>query len=691
MGALLGLILCGVAGLAVFKVASDIADLPQPPRPEELPVSPVVLDRNGLLLRAFTSGDDKWRLPVTLDDIDPLYFRMLLAFEDRRFYQHSGADWRAFLRSAVQSVRQGRLVSGGSTITMQVARLLDEKPTRSLARKYEQIIKAIHLEQVFSKDEILTLYALRAPFGSNLEGVRAASLTWFGKEPGRLTPAEAALLVALPQSPEARRPDRSPERARIARDRVLRRAQDAGVLSEDEALSAMAEPLRAERHPMPLLAAHSTRHAVHANQAAQVLELTLDRKFQSAVEELARQRVKTFPPPISMAVLVADHQTGEILVSLGAPDLLDESRDGHVDMSRAVRSPGSTLKPLIYGLAFEERIGLPDSLIKDRPINVAGYQPTNFDMAYQGTVSLREALQLSLNTPAVQLLEAVGPARMLARMKRAGAHPVLDKQTPAGLAVALGGMGLSLRDLVQLYAAVARGGEAVRLKECRITCPEIPSTPNGLPVLSQEASWMLADILSDMPQLHAAETRQIAYKTGTSYGYRDAWAVGYDGRYVTGVWIGRPDGSPIAKITGASAAVPVLFDVFQKLGAEPVPLPTHEKPLWSRQNGSVPKALIYARLPNTDESPSSANGFGIAFPPNGAELDLGLQTEGKEQPLIIKLQGGTGPFTIFKNGVPQNVRSIRRNLTVDVQGPGFVDLMILDSSGQSAQVSILVH
>ncbi|MDN3718775.1 transglycosylase domain-containing protein [Roseibium salinum] len=248
------------------------------------------------------------------------------------------------------------------------------------------------MERSFSKEDILRIYALRAPFGGNLEGVRAASLTWFGKEPGRLTPAEAALLVALPQSPESRRPDRFPAEIRRARDRVLARAAAAGVLTEEEAQSAAAEPVRASRHAMPFLAPHESRHARISAPSKPVHRLTLDRDLQSALEKLARQKIGSRPSPVSMAIMVADHQSGEILARIGAPDLLDNGRQGHVDMTRAIRSPGSTLKPFIYGLAFEEGIGLPGSFIVDRPTDIGGYQPTNFDQAYQGTVTLREAL-----------------------------------------------------------------------------------------------------------------------------------------------------------------------------------------------------------------------------------------------------------------------------------------------------------
>jgi len=690
-----GLCVAAIAAGGALKVRQDFKAQPPLPQIGDLPLSVVVLDREDRLLRAFTSDDDKWRLPVALQDIDPLYFRMLLAFEDKRFYDHGGIDLRAFVRSLLQSLKAGRIVSGGSTLTMQVARLLDETPTRSLKRKYEQALKAVQLEQSFSKQDILRIYALRAPFGGNLEGIRAACLTWFGKEPGRLTPAETALLIALPQSPEARRPDRFPDNARAARNRVLARAADAGVLTREAAASAAREPVRAKRHAMPLLAPHESREARIADPLKPVHRLTIDRDLQSALEKLARRKISAYPKPVSMSIMVADHESGEILASLGSPDLLDTSRQGHVDMTRAVRSPGSTLKPFIYGLAFEEGVGLPESFINDRPTNIGGYQPTNFDQAYQGTVTLREALQLSLNTPAVRLLEAVGPARLIARLKRAGVRPVFEKDIAPGLAIGLGGLGLSQRELTQLYAALARGGEPVSLTVCREECGTEKADAGKARVLSRKAAWMVSDILAGLPQVQSAETSHIAYKTGTAYGYRDAWAVGFDGRYVVSVWLGRPDGTPVPGQTGASAAVPVLFEVFQKLGPGRRPLLDAPPEVQFVSNRGVPEPLKFARLPERRTNAGNVSVLQISYPPNGAELDLGLGSTGQggrgTQPLVVKLKGGVGPFSVLVNGKPLGEKALRRQLVWEPDGPGYANVTILDAEGESAGVTVLVR
>jgi penicillin-binding protein 1C len=690
-----GLGLAVLGSCALLKVHHDYGKLTSPPQVADLSLSVVVLDREDRLLRAFTSTDDKWRLPVELDQIDPLYIRILLAFEDKRFYEHGGFDLRAILRSGFQSLRHGRIVSGGSTLTMQVARLLEETPTKSFQRKYEQLLRAVQLEKSFSKQDILRFYALRAPFGGNLEGIRAATLTWFGKEPGRLTPAEAALLVALPQSPEARRPDRFPEEARTARNRVLARAAAAGVLSEEDAASASLEPVRSQRYGMPFLAPHESRHAKVDAQSGPVHRLTLDRDLQATLESLAKRKVSAMPAPVSMALLVADHQTGEILASIGAPDLLDEVRQGHVDMTRAIRSPGSTLKPFIYGLAFEEGIGLPESYIEDRATNIGGYQPTNFDQAYQGTVTLREALQLSLNTPAVQLLEAVGPARLIARLKRAGVKPVLEKGIAPGLAISLGGLGMSLRDLTQTYAALARGGAPVSLTTCRTGCLPLAEVGVPQPVLSEKGAWLVADILSGLPQPQSAETFHVAYKTGTAYGYRDAWAVGFDGRHVVGVWSGRPDGTPVPGATGASVAVPILFEVFQALGPKRVPLPDGPDEAVAMAELKVPSPLRYARLPQRLATVQSGNDLQISYPPDGAELDLGFKPDSDAgsaaQPLVVKFKGGAGPFSFLINGKPLETAERERQLVWQPDAPGFTDVTILDAYGNSAGITVLLR
>lgn len=663
------------------------AQLPEFPAPSDIATSTVVLDRDGRLLRPFTIADGRWRLPVTKADVDQRFLDFLIAYEDRRFAEHEGVDWRAMVRAAGQFVLAGgQIVSGGSTLTMQVARLIGGEPTRDIDAKLAQSLMARKLEARFTKDEILTLYLMLAPYGGNVEGVRAASLAYFGKEPTRLTPAEAALLVALPQSPEARRPDRDPDAARAARNRVLDRMVIAGVLGAEEAEAAMTERVPVARRDFPMLAAHLTERALAANPQESAIRLTLDRDLQASLEALARDRAAAFGPKLSMAIVVADHMSGAILASVGSPGLLEDERAGHVDMTLAVRSPGSTLKPLIYGLAFEEGLAHPSSLIEDRPTAFGAYAPQNFDGHFRGTVTMREALIESLNIPAIVSLDAVGPARLVARMKRAGVTITLPALSSPGLAVGLGGVGITLRDLVQLYAAIARGGAPVALRDGVVPTPPVNQGP---PMLEPDAAWQVADILAAVPPPNNGSPGLVAYKTGTSYGYRDAWAVGFDGRHVVGVWIGRPDGTPVPGLSGISGAAPILFEAFTRIGPRRAPLKPQPSGVLVASTAELPPPLRRFRHPD-EKVVTRDTGPEIAFPLEGVTVDLGIRA-GDPSPLVIKVRNGAPPFTFFANGVPVGRSPFSRAESWQPDGAGFVTLSVVDSTGRSDRVTVFVE
>ncbi|HHL21969.1 MAG TPA: penicillin-binding protein 1C, partial [Aliiroseovarius sp.] len=337
-----------------------------------------VLDRGGTLLRAYTVADGRWRLAVTPDRVDPDFIAMLLAYEDKRFYRHHGIDVLALGRAGLQALWNGRVVSGGSTLTMQVARLLEDGPTGRWPAKIRQMRLALALERRLTKDEILALYLNRAPYGGNIEGIRAATRVWFGREPARLTPAEIALLVALPQSPSQRRPDRAPKAARAARDKVLARAFAAGVIDAGSYRAALREPVPTRRLALPALAPHLADRAVAERPEARRHDLTVDAPLQAQLEALAARAAADHDARLSVAMVVLDHQSGEILASVGAPGYGNDARQSFVDMTRAFRSPGSTLKPLIYGLGFDEGLIHPETLIEDRPVQFGTYAPQNF-------------------------------------------------------------------------------------------------------------------------------------------------------------------------------------------------------------------------------------------------------------------------------------------------------------------------
>ncbi len=674
---------CFIAPAAPLALKAAVASVELPSLTPE--TGKVVLDRNGVLLRAFTTSDGRWRLPVTVADVDPLFMKTLFAYEDRRFLVHHGVDVTALFRAAYQLATEWRPVSGGSTITMQVARLLTKETTRSVYGKAHQVLVALALEKRLSKDEILNLYLVLAPYGGNIEGIRAASLTYLGKEPRRLTPAEAALLVALPQSPEMRRPDRNNAAARAARDRVLERAAEAGVITADDVVAAQSEPVPEVRHPFPMLAPHMAERLVAESPGAMVYRVTVDAALQSRLQSLASERAHAISDSVSVAILVADHQTGEILATVGSSGLFDERRDGFVDMTRAVRSPGSSLKPLIYGLAFELGIAHPETLIEDKPVDFAGYSPANFDRTFHGTVSVRRALQLSLNVPAIELLEAVGPARLVARMRRAGASPLLPDISPPGLAVGLGGVGVTLTDLVAIDAAIARGGLAVPLT-FDPERPPVPAVPRK--VLDERAAWYVASILAGAAGPDHVSPGSIAFKTGTSYGYRDAWAVGFDGKHVIGVWVGRPDGAPVPGLIGVDAAAPILMDAFARLGPT-TPLRAAPPGIVEASAASLPAPLRRFRSPNAP-TVAAAEPPEIAYPPRGARVDLGIRAH-DPMPLVLKAREGSPPYTWFADGAPIGTASFGGALSCEPKGPGFVRLLVIDANGASAAGTVFVE
>ncbi|CAN1502760.1 PbpC Membrane carboxypeptidase/penicillin-binding protein PbpC [Paracoccaceae bacterium] len=634
-----------------------------------------VLDRNGILLRAYTVADGRWRLALPPDKVDPLYLAMLLAYEDKRFRDHSGVDPRSMARAVLQAIWNGRVVSGGSTLTMQVARLLEEGTTGEVGGKLRQMRVALALERRLTKDQILQLYLHLAPFGGNLEGVRAASISYFGKEPYRLTPAEAALLVAIPQSPESRRPDRAADRAEAARNRVLARAVGDGVINADTAEAAKREMVPGLRKPFPALTPHLADRARADDPALTAHFLTLDGALQRKLETLAAEAVADRGEALQVAILVADHASGEILASVGSAGYQADLRQGFVDMTQALRSPGSTLKPLVYALAFDEGLAHPETMIDDAPMTFGTYAPQNFDRLYRGTIRLREALQMSLNIPVVQLTEALGPAKLIASMEKAGMKPVFPGDQP-GLAVALGGVGVTLEDMVQLFAALARGG-VVR----PLTYRTGGSEEEGQRVVSAVAAWQVGDILAGLAPPPGAPENRLAYKTGTSYGHRDAWAIGYDGEHVIGVWMGRAAGTPVPGAFGADVAAPVLFQAFNRLKTQLKGQPPAPAATLLVSNAELPQPLQRFRS-RSAAFEDDADAPAVAFPPDGAEVEL------LEAGLKVRVSGGTAPFTWLADGVPVILGSDAREAMLTLPGLGFVTLSVIDAEGRSDRVMV---
>jgi len=652
--------------------------------PLTLDTSQTVVDHKGELLRAYTVSDGRWRLPVDLIDVDHHYLQYLIRFEDKRFYSHPGVDVLAIIRAAGQALLNGRIVSGASTLTMQVARLLEQGNSGRWEGKIRQLRVALALENVLTKTEILSLYLKLAPFGGNLEGVRAASLAYFGKEPKRLTPAQAALLVSLPQSPENRRPDRAAEIAFTIRNRVLNRLAKQGLLSTNEALAAMTEKIPNKRRPFPVIAPHLSDRKILENPLQSITKTNVIKTLQKSLEQLAKETIANDKSGMSIALLVMDHQTGKLLASVGSADYFDQERQGFVDMTNAIRSPGSVLKPIIYGLAFDQGLVHPETLIDDRPTTYGNYSPQNFDKHFRGTLRVRESLQQSLNIPTVSLLQAIGPAQLIARITGAGVNPVLPGSQLPGLAIGLGGIGLTLNELVSLYAAIANGGSPLNKDKNNPLLSRVTNTS----LMSASAAWHIGDILSGVVEPVYSAKNQLAYKTGTSYGHRDGWALGFDGKHVIGVWTGRPDGASLPGMFGSSVAAPILFDAFSRLKTKLTPLPPPPLGTVLVNNANLPQPLKRFRGRNAVFG-LPVNSPIITFPPDGSRVDLGYSGN-MQQPLVLKVRNGRPPFTWIADGLPVLIAVHDRQTSFTPDGPGYLSLAVIDSDGLSQNIRIAV-
>ena len=660
--------------------------------------STLVLDKDGQLLTPFTAGDGIWRLPVTADQVDPHYLAMLVAFEDKRFASHPGVDALAVARAALQWVQSGHVVSGASTLTMQTVRLLEPRP-RTLGAKLIEMGRALQLEWHYDKPAILAMYLTLAPYGGNLEGIRAGSLFYFGKEPSHLTDAEAALLVALPQSPEALRPDRHGVAALAARDRVLARMAKLGLLTAQAATEAVAEALPTDRRPALRLAPHLADRLRAAQPGEAAIQSLIDGNLQAQLEALAKRYQTKLEQGATMAMLVVENGGRQVRAYVGSGDYFDDSRLGKNDLVTAVRSPGSTLKPFIYGLAFDDLLIHPETIVVDRPMRFGDYAPENFDHQYRGELTAREALQLSLNLPAVALLDRLGPMRLINTLESAATPLRLpDDISAPGLPIALGGAGTTLQDLVTLYAGLADGGS---VRPLRFT----PDAPAGKPVaiMTPVAAWYLARILEQGPPppgMVAAQNRRhahtVAFKTGTSYGFRDAWAIGYDAAYTVGVWVGRPDGTFSPGRMGREAAAPVLFEVFDLLPRVDGPATASfaAKPpagVIQASNAELPPPLRrFDAGPLLGEVAMAQRGPQIAFPNDGATVELKGAGHTLE-PLLLRAAGGRMPLLWLVNGVPVPSSPFKRQAQVRLDGAGATRITVIDRDGDSATAQVWVQ
>lgn len=673
--------LCLAFGAAVCAVVALLDLYAPPPMQRFEDRSVAVVDSDGAPLRIFQSDDEKWRLLTKPADVDPLYLAMLKAYEDKRFDSHWGVDLLAIGRAVRQALGAGQIVSGASTLTMQAARLLSPRQ-RTINAKMIEMSRAVQLEARHSKADILSIYLTLAPFGGPVEGVRAASLKLFGHEPDLLTPAEAALLIALPQSPNLRRPDRHPLAARASRARVLERVRLAGVLTTKEAAEAAKAPLPAAYRDLPFIAPHFAETRRRA--AKDSVPTTLDGRLQRLAEARLRGALRDHSAPATAAALIVHAPTAEVRAIVGNPLYFDRRRAGMSDMTKAVRSPGSALKPFIYGLAFDRLLARPKTLINDRPWRSAGYAPTNFSGDWAGEVTIHDALVRSLNVPAVKVLARLGPAQFDAALSTAGVDLVFDRErADTGLAIALGGAGVSMRDVARLYVALATGGQAP--DKLAVTSGKVVNWAELLaPNAASDILTILRDASSPVAETVAASAttgpkQDIAFKTGTSYGYRDAWAAGIVGEYVIVTWVGRPDGAPCSGCSGIGAAAPILFDLADYI-LEPGTMfraPTGTSAMPARlQRFDAPLASINRR----------ARPVRISFPVDGAKFRLGRSGQAP-----LTALDGAPPYNWLINGEPMGASKPGGALRWRPEGGGYHNLVVIDKNGDEAAISVFVE
>jgi penicillin-binding protein 1C len=683
--------LCLIMALQVIIILADLILTPDLQRARL--ASAVVLDRQGHWVRAIPVKGGIWRLRADLNRLDLDFQKRLLALEDKRFRTHLGLDPLAMTRAIGSNIRAGKIVSGASTITMQTARLLSPKP-RTLASKLSETIRALQLEYRYSKSEILELYLTLTPYGGNLEGVRAASLAWFGHEPDSLTLDEQALLAALPQSPEQRRPDRRMLTAKNARDKVLRTWQKAKLITPDQAYEASQASLPSSRLAFPVYAPHLAERLVKsASENDRSILTSLDLSLQIVAEKMVRQTAISQGVNANAAAIIVHIPTREIRAHVASAGF--DRPGGYIDMSRALRSPGSTLKPFVYALGFDDALIEPHSRMMDVPSRFGDYVPDNFDKRFHGEVSVRDALIHSLNIPAVFILSKIGPERFSSRLKSVGVELIRPQKALKGanLSLALGGEGMKLEDLVSLYAALGDKGryKALRYRIEPLYRIKADRSPYHY-LVSEDSSVKVLEILESTPSpkgfVPAGLRRQgvsIAYKTGTSYGFRDALAVGVSGDYAVAVWTGRTDGGARGNETGRDASAPLMFSLFDALHA-PTPRPSIEAP--PKPKNQIAKGLQTNQIQSL--------GLQILFPQAGSTIfvitnptrPISDQSLSIKRPLIFSARGaGEVRFTV--NNIPLSPNADGQ-IAFYPPHEGFYKIRATDDAGETKEITVRI-
>ena len=527
-----------------------------------------IYDRNGQLLNCFASTDHFWRLPLTLDQISPNLINSVIASEDRWFYYHPGFNTLSLLEATVDNLKAGKVVRGGSTITMQIARMMEPKE-RTVRSKLIELFRAVQLEVHYSKNDLLNIYFNLVPYGGNIEGVGAAAYFYFGKSARQLSWSEAAILTAIPSSPNQYRPDLSPTGCRTRRDVILTSLKARGIIDEVQYTAAIAEEIPTRRYERPFIAPQFSQTMISQYPTTAAVKTSIDAKTQTMCERLAWGHYLSLADKNihNLSVVVLDNQTGELLALVGSPDFEDTRHNGQINGAMAARSPGSALKPFVYALGLENGLITPLSRVDDIPISINGYSPDNYDELFRGIVTARAALVMSLNIPAVNMEQAVGLERFYDFLKIGGLTTLFRKYDEYGLPLVLGSCEVTLLELSNSYATLGRGGIYKPVRQLMTA-----DSTQGRRILSEEASYIISDILSNLrrPELTTSwmDTKNhavIAWKTGTSYGRKDAWAIGYNPQFTVGVWAGNFNGEGSPYLVGVEAAAPLMLNIFNEI------------------------------------------------------------------------------------------------------------------------------
>ncbi|MFK5893982.1 MAG: penicillin-binding protein 1C [Pseudomonadota bacterium] len=678
-------------GISISSTWLFIASLPSPWR-VPLEFSTKVTDRAGENLRFFTTREGFWRFPAQLVDIDKNFISALINYEDKRFFQHFGIDILALFRALKQFVFSSYVVSGASTLSMQTIRLLNPQ-SRTIKNKLLEMIQSIRMEWELSKEQILLLYLNLAPYGGNIQGIEAASYFYFGQSAKHFSPSEIALLIALPQSPERRRPDRHNQQARIARNKILQQQLANSLISEDEYQLAIQQAIKITRQKTPFYAPHLSQRLHMLYPGKQIIRSSIFLPIQMLLEQKIKQYRTNLSPQQTIAALVVDNKSNEVVAHMGSADFFDDSQ---IDLTRVIRSPGSTLKPFIYGLGFEKKLFHPLTRVIDRRFRYDdGYAPQNFDHYYRGQVTVETALLKSLNVPAVKALKRIGVNQFIQRLKSVGIKLFWQSGQEAGLGIALGGSGLSLESLVAMYTALANAGN---YHDLIYTPQQLKAAKKTL--LSPLASKYLDGILKKMPQgnqnkhetFYSKSVETVRYKTGTSYGYRDAWSIGYNSQYTIGIWVGRVDGGFTHNQTGSQIATPLLkqlFAIFPTTKQINNPLNSvSEKELISYQQ--LPQQMRW--LGNTLYDNQNNLPY-ILYPLDGSLIEIKKIFSDDAVQLILKAGGGIAPYHWMIDGHYMN-RPTQFTNNNEVQcsiSRGKHKITLIDSTGKQSHAQIEVQ